>query len=160
MPPISTIIYGIEAEQDEQRAADLAEKLGIKFISGFGDVPEFVRTHKLSVEEGARQLRYRWLFEQAEELKAQALAVGHTADDQVETVIDALAARFRPGWTYRYAVPADTSSLELGYSDHPPVIGHLANGNGRNLPAGTISHRFRMRAINLHCTSVTGSAWN
>ncbi len=42
---------------------------------------------KLSIEDAARRLRYRFLFKLAREHQAQAVAVGHTADDQVETVL-------------------------------------------------------------------------
>lgn len=75
------------ADQDELEAGLIARKLGIPFMSGGGDVPEYIRENHLSVEEGARQLRYRWLLDTAKMKGAQALAVGHTADDQVETVL-------------------------------------------------------------------------
>jgi tRNA(Ile)-lysidine synthase len=39
------------------------------------------------VEEAARKARYRFLFDCARKVQAQAVAVGHTADDQVETVL-------------------------------------------------------------------------
>ncbi len=76
-----------DADKDEQSARQKADHLGIPFLSGWGDVPALVREKKFSVEEAARQLRYRWLFEQAQSYQAQAVAVGHTADDQVETVL-------------------------------------------------------------------------
>jgi len=76
-----------EADRDEQAAADLADRLGIPFISGGADVPAVVREEKLSVEEAARQCRYTWLLEQAQILGFQAVAIGHTADDQVETIL-------------------------------------------------------------------------
>jgi tRNA(Ile)-lysidine synthase len=52
-----------------------------------GDVRAFAEEEKLSIEEAARILRYRFLMEQAHRFDAQAVAVGHTADDQVETVL-------------------------------------------------------------------------
>ena len=76
-----------ESGVDEESAARLASGLGIPFISGGADVPAVVREQKLSVEEAARQCRYRWLLDQAAALNLQAVAVGHTADDQVETVL-------------------------------------------------------------------------
>ena len=76
-----------EAGRDEQAAAGLADQLGIPFISGGADVPAVVRDQKLSVEEAARQCRYTWLLKQAEALAVQAVAIGHTADDQVETIL-------------------------------------------------------------------------
>jgi len=52
-----------------------------------GDVHAYAEREGLSIEEAARALRYRFLFEQAHKYDAQAVAVGHTADDQVETVL-------------------------------------------------------------------------
>jgi tRNA(Ile)-lysidine synthase len=52
-----------------------------------GDVRAYAESEGVSIEEAARTVRYRFLFEQAQECDAQAVAVGHTADDQVETVL-------------------------------------------------------------------------
>ena len=41
----------------------------------------------ISIEEAARTLRYRYLFEQAVALQASAVLVGHNAGDQVETIL-------------------------------------------------------------------------
>ena len=51
------------------------------------EVGGFAREHKLGLEEAARRCRYEFLFRVAEENRAQAVAVGHTADDQVETIL-------------------------------------------------------------------------
>ena len=45
------------------------------------------RERGLAIEEAARDLRYAFLFSQARRHAAHAVAVGHTADDQVETVL-------------------------------------------------------------------------
>jgi tRNA(Ile)-lysidine synthase len=60
---------------------------GIPFLCGSEDVRDFCKQNSLSIEEGAREARYRFLFEHARRLKAQAVATGHTADDQAETVL-------------------------------------------------------------------------
>ena len=64
-----------------------ASRLGLAFVSGSADVAAFARQEHLSIEAAARTLRYRFLFAQARGVGAQAVAVGHTADDQVETVL-------------------------------------------------------------------------
>lgn len=73
----------IEANTVEQMAA----RLGLPSIIESGDVRAFADEKKLSIEDAARTLRYRFLFMQARQHAAQAVAVGHTADDQVETVL-------------------------------------------------------------------------
>ena len=67
-----------------QRAA--AER-GLVCIVERADTPAYAAAQGLSIEEAARCLRYRFLFAQAEIHAAQAVAVGHNADDQVETVL-------------------------------------------------------------------------
>ena len=75
------------ADEDVQIVKQLAKVLEVPLVIVVQDVKKLAKTKKLSVEEAARILRYRFLFEQAEVYNAQAVAVGHTADDQVETVL-------------------------------------------------------------------------
>lgn len=76
-----------EAEEDARFVAGLAQKWGVPYVQEEADVRSFARAQRLSLEDAARQLRYRFLFASAERFAAQAVAVGHTADDQVETVL-------------------------------------------------------------------------
>lgn len=82
-----------------------------------GDVRGFAEREGLSIEEAARTMRYRFLFEQAREQNAQALAVGHTADDQVETVLmhflRGAGLTGLKGMTYRSHLPAFDGSMPL-----------------------------------------------
>jgi tRNA(Ile)-lysidine synthase len=77
----------LEAEEEAAAVEALSSRLGIPFAGGKGDVREYSADEKLSLETAARALRYRFLFAQAHRYQAQAVAVGHTADDQVETVL-------------------------------------------------------------------------
>ncbi len=76
-----------EAGRDAQEVADFARALDVPFVLGEEDVGAYARQNASSIEEAARTLRYRFLFAQARRLGAQAVAVGHSADDQVETVL-------------------------------------------------------------------------
>ena len=76
-----------EAEADLQWVKRLAEARGLPFTAHGVDVRAHAESNGIPVEEAARILRYRFLFEQAEFYNAQAVAVGHTADDQAETVL-------------------------------------------------------------------------
>ena len=60
---------------------------GIKVFQGASSVPEHAHSQSLSLEESARILRYKFLFDQAIKFDAQAVAVAHNADDQVETIL-------------------------------------------------------------------------
>jgi tRNA(Ile)-lysidine synthase len=60
---------------------------GLGFIFGEGDVKEIVKQEQESVEAAARNARYQFLFKSAEQISAQAVIVGHTANDQVETIL-------------------------------------------------------------------------
>jgi tRNA(Ile)-lysidine synthase len=76
-----------EADQDAVAVSQLAQEKGLPFIVGSADVRSFSAGQGIPLEEAARVLRYRFLFETARNRSAQAVAVGHTADDQVETVL-------------------------------------------------------------------------
>ena len=74
------------AEEAESVRA-LLSSWGVPCVVRRVDVGAYAKEHKLGIEEAARQCRYQFLFQLAQENGAQAVAVGHTADDQVETVL-------------------------------------------------------------------------
>ena len=76
-----------ELGRDAQEVAQMASRRGLAFELGRLDVKAFSAAQRLSIEEGARTARYRFLFAAARAIGAQAVVVGHTADDQVETVL-------------------------------------------------------------------------
>jgi len=76
-----------EAREDAHTVELIATQYGVPFILGEGATPDYAQEHSLSIEAAARELRYRFIFEQAEKNNAQAVIVAHTADDQVETVL-------------------------------------------------------------------------
>ncbi len=76
-----------EADAEAEAVRSVAKKMDVPFVTQSADVKEYAAGEGLSIEEAARTLRYRFLFAEALKHKAQAVAVGHTADDQVETVL-------------------------------------------------------------------------
>jgi tRNA(Ile)-lysidine synthetase-like protein len=76
-----------EAEADIDFVRTLAERVKVPISCGNGDVRSFARRKHLSIEDAARRLRYRFLAEEADACGATAVAVGHTANDQAETVL-------------------------------------------------------------------------
>jgi tRNA(Ile)-lysidine synthase len=77
----------LEADSDADHARKIAEKLEIPFTVHSVDVAGYASEHGLSIEEAARKCRYQFLFETARTRKAKYVAVAHTADDQIETIL-------------------------------------------------------------------------
>ena len=76
-----------QSGREAQLCREIAGNFGCEFASGQGDVREFAAKNKLSIEEAARILRYRFISSIAMNRHADAVAVAHHADDQVETVL-------------------------------------------------------------------------
>lgn len=77
----------VDADSDAEFVAETARQMGYEFAGGEGDVAALAAAEKLSIEAAARKARYQFLFDLAKRNKAQAVAVGHNADDQVETLL-------------------------------------------------------------------------
>ncbi len=81
--------HGLRQEADGEAAfvEQTARAMEVKFVSAKENVAEYAHSNKLSIEEAARFQRYTFLFTQARLHGAAGVAVAHTADDQVETVL-------------------------------------------------------------------------
>lgn len=75
-------VRGATAEADARFVADLAGQLGLPFELGRWSPPR-----PAHFEADARRARYDWLVEAARRHGAAAVAVGHTQDDQAETIL-------------------------------------------------------------------------
>ncbi len=80
-------IRGAEADRDAEFVQDLAAKLGADATVRACNVPAEASRRKLSLEHAARECRYEFLEGVARDVGATWLATGHTADDQLETVL-------------------------------------------------------------------------
>ncbi len=76
-----------DADIDAEYVKKIAQKYRLPMIYDELDVKHYASKNSLSVEAAARVLRYRFLFDRADKIGAQAVLVGHTADDQVETIM-------------------------------------------------------------------------
>ena len=80
-------LRGEASAKDAEFVAETFARLDIPLSLETADVPAFRTEHRLSVEEAARKVRYEFLARVATERQADAIALGHTADDQAETVL-------------------------------------------------------------------------
>ena len=76
-----------ESKREEKFVSHLAGKMGLPITVKSLDVPSYARRKKLTVEEAARDMRYSAFEQLAGKLNAKKIALGHTASDQVETVL-------------------------------------------------------------------------
>ena len=81
-------LRGEEADLDLEFTRELAQKLELPFHFKKVDIRRYAMLHKRSIEESARVLRYQAYDQLLAETKAAKLATAHTADDQVETLLD------------------------------------------------------------------------
>lgn len=80
-------IRGIEAQKDALYISKLCEEMGITFFLKSINVPEYCDQNGLSIEEGARKLRYEMFHEIRQKTRSNKIAVGHNLNDQAETVL-------------------------------------------------------------------------
>lgn len=76
-----------ESRKEVRFVNGIAKSLGLPFYAKRVDVESWCKRKKLSLEEGAREVRYAFLEQVAEKVVAQRIAVGHTMNDQAETVL-------------------------------------------------------------------------
>jgi tRNA(Ile)-lysidine synthase len=80
-------LRGDESEEDAWYVADLTYKLDIPITMDTRDVAAYRDQKRCSLEEAAREVRYSFLAEVARSIDASCVAVGHTRDDRVETIL-------------------------------------------------------------------------
>ncbi len=78
---------GESSASDAIFVAELFADLGLGLTAERADVPAFRKSRRLSLEDAARRVRYAFLSRVAKEQGAHAVALGHTRDDQAETVL-------------------------------------------------------------------------
>jgi len=84
---LNHMLRGAESDADAEYVCALARDLAIPVSVERRDVRAYQQEHRLSLEEAAREVRYAFFAEVARSIEASAVAVGHSADDQTETIL-------------------------------------------------------------------------
>jgi len=80
-------LRGAESEADAQYVFDLAQSLGVPVTIEKRDVAGYQTQKRISLEEAAREVRYNFLAQTAKAIGASQVAIGHTRDDHIETIL-------------------------------------------------------------------------
>lgn len=83
-------LRGEESNQDEEFVRKLANELQIPFFGSSADVRKLAEQAGGNIEQTARQARYDYFLSLVDSGQVDLVAVGHTADDQAETVLQRL----------------------------------------------------------------------
>jgi len=81
------MLRGEESDEDANFVKNLAQELGLPCEVKSCNLTEITREEHLTLEEAARKYRYKFYLETAKKFKVNKIALGHNADDQVETVL-------------------------------------------------------------------------
>lgn len=110
-----------ESPEDADFVRQLCRGLDLDLVEASLGVKDHAKDRGLGLEMAARELRWDWLRQEAEQCRAVAVATGHTLDDHTETVFLRLARGGglgclkplapRQGW--RWSPLAETRRAEL-----------------------------------------------
>lgn len=84
---VDHMFRGAESEEDMKFVKQQCEKRGLLFEAEQIDVSAYQNEKKLTVQVAARECRYAFYEKVMKNYRADVLALGHHADDQVETIL-------------------------------------------------------------------------
>lgn len=84
---LNHMLRGKESDKDMEFVKELAGRLSMPISTDCVDILSYSKEKQSSIEECARDIRYDFLVKVAKMSNANKIAVGHTKDDQAETVL-------------------------------------------------------------------------
>ena len=83
---VNHMIRGEEADKDEKFCRKLCLQLEVDYHTVKRDVPSFAKNDKISIEEAAREIRYKELARVQKKFRYDKIATAHNCSDNAETV--------------------------------------------------------------------------
>jgi tRNA(Ile)-lysidine synthase len=80
-------IRGKEAARDQRFVHELSKRYSLRYLDQEVDVPAYKKQNSVTLQEAARELRYRFFEQAMDTCNLDKVAIGQTADDQAETVL-------------------------------------------------------------------------
>jgi len=80
-------LRGSESDKDEEFVKELAKKWGVACFTKKFNTYEYAKTNKCSIQMAARDLRYQWFHELANNQSIAQIAVAHHQTDSIETIL-------------------------------------------------------------------------
>lgn len=80
-------LRGADSDRDETFVKDIADKYKVPFHLVKFDTTNEAKQRKLSIQETARELRYKWFEEIRKQHQYHYILTAHHADDNIETVL-------------------------------------------------------------------------
>ena len=80
-------LRGEESDRDEMFCVDLCKKHGINLHITHFDTKEYCRLNHVSIEMGARTLRYAYFHQLLHDIQAESICVAHHRNDCAETLL-------------------------------------------------------------------------
>lgn len=84
---LNHMLRGKDADRDEIFVKKICKQMSIPYFTKKIDVKKYAQENKQTIEEAGRNLRYSFFEEIAKNVKADKVALAHTADDNVETFL-------------------------------------------------------------------------
>ncbi|MFL2665345.1 MAG: tRNA lysidine(34) synthetase TilS [Dehalococcoidia bacterium] len=75
------------ADLDEEKSREICKQISVEFLSHKINIPKVAKKEKISIELAGRKERYKFFSSIGTKLKSSIVFIGHTMDDQAETVI-------------------------------------------------------------------------
>lgn len=115
-------LRGEESNRDEKHVSNVIKRLGIVGEFTHFNVDAYAKEHHVSTEMTCRELRYEWFEHIRQKHKAQAIAVAHHRDDDIETmflnlmrgsgIMGAAAMKWKNGYIVRPMLNVSRNNIE------------------------------------------------